>query len=194
MNWAPVHRVFVSMGSNIDPERNLPEAVRRLAARCRLLSVSPVYETRPVGPTGAASLEKATAAVASGQPSFLNAAVLVETRLTPAELKSQVLQAIELELGRVRTGDKYAPRTIDLDISLFDDEILELGERRIPDPEILQFPHIARPLADLAPGHCHPETGQTLRRIAEGLPDGGLVPRPDVSFESTSSLQIEPDP
>ncbi len=58
------------------------------------------------------------------QPNFLNAAVLIETDLTAAELKEQVLQVIERELGRVRTADKNAPRTIDLDIALFGDQVL----------------------------------------------------------------------
>lgn len=159
-------RAFVSLGSNIEPEQNLKEAVQRLAARAHLLAVSPVYETQPVGTTD--------------QPSFLNAAALIETHLTPAELKTQVLQAIEEELGRVRTADKNAPRTIDLDISLFGDEVLEVENRHIPDPEILQFAHIARPLADLAPHQRHPETGQTLLEIAEGLSPSGLVRRADL--------------
>ncbi len=162
----PGNRAYISLGSNISPERNLPEAVRRLAGHCRLLAVSPVYETQPVGMTE--------------QPSFLNAAVLVETDLGASDLKSRVLLAIERELGRVRTADKNSPRTIDLDISLFNNETLELGQRRIPDPEILDFAHIARPLADLAPEYLHPETGHSLRDIAEGLPGGGLVLRPDV--------------
>lgn len=162
------NRAYILLGSNIEPERNLPEAVRRLARHCRLLAVSPVYESQPVGMTE--------------QPNFLNAAVLVETDLTASDLKSQVLQVVEQELGRVRTADKNAPRTIDLDISLFNNEVLELGQRRIPDPEILEFAHIARPLADLAPEYVHPETGHSLRDIAESLPEGGLALRPDIAL------------
>jgi dihydroneopterin aldolase/2-amino-4-hydroxy-6-hydroxymethyldihydropteridine diphosphokinase len=162
----PVNRAFISLGSNIAPERHLPQAVQRLAERCRLLATSPVYETKPVGK--------------ADQPHFLNAAVLVETDLSAFELKTQVLQPIEQELGRVRTADKNAPRTIDLDISLFGDQVLEVGGRHIPDPEILEFPHIARPLADLAPQQVHPEAGQTLLEIAVSVPAGGLVRRPDV--------------
>jgi 2-amino-4-hydroxy-6-hydroxymethyldihydropteridine diphosphokinase len=84
-------RAYISLGSNIDPERNLPEAVRRMASRCRLLAVSPVYETQPVGRTD--------------QANFLNAAVLVETDLAPDELRDEVLGPIEQELGRVRAAD-----------------------------------------------------------------------------------------
>jgi dihydroneopterin aldolase/2-amino-4-hydroxy-6-hydroxymethyldihydropteridine diphosphokinase len=166
------NRAFISLGSNIEAERNLPAAVRRLAARCRLVAASPVYETRPVGTTD--------------QPNFLNAAVLVETELQAGELKAEVLQAIEQALGRVRSEDKNAPRTIDLDISLFNDQVMTLGDRRIPDPEILEFAHIAWPLADLAPGYRHPETGQTLEEIAQGLSQDGLVRRRDVVLERPS--------
>lgn len=154
-----VSRVYVSLGSNINPEQNLPAAVRRLAARFRLRAVSPVYATAPVGKTD--------------QPDFYNAAALIETELDAIELK-RVLQSIEQELGRVRTQDKNAPRTIDLDISLFDDQVLDVGSRHIPDPEILHYAHIARPLADLAPQLRHPETGQTLQDIARGLGESGM--------------------
>jgi 2-amino-4-hydroxy-6-hydroxymethyldihydropteridine diphosphokinase len=173
----PSRRVFLALGSNINAERNLRAAVQRLAARFRLLAVSPVYETAPVGKTD--------------QPNFLNAAALVETDLAAGDVK-HALQEIEQELGRVRTGDKNAPRTIDLDIALFGDQVLDLGQRHIPDPDLVQYPHIARPLADLAPELVHPETGQTLLEIAEGLPPGGLARRPEIVLwpdESTGKDQ-----
>jgi 2-amino-4-hydroxy-6-hydroxymethyldihydropteridine diphosphokinase len=160
--------VFIALGSNIDSEYNIQEAIRLLALHTRLVSVSSVYETAPVGKTD--------------QPNFLNAAALVETELTAAELKSRVLQSIERQLGRVRTYDKNAPRTIDLDITLYNDEILELGSRHIPDPDLLRYPHIAVPMADLAPGLKHPETGQTLLEIAAQLPKKGLVQRTDFAW------------
>jgi 7,8-dihydro-6-hydroxymethylpterin-pyrophosphokinase len=80
----------------------------------------------------------------------------------------------------VRSEDKNAPRTIDLDIALFGQQVLDVGPRHIPDPDIYKYPHIAVPLADLAPQQRHPETGQTLLEIAQGLPARGLVRRPDV--------------
>ncbi len=169
-------RVFIALGSNIDSERNLREAVRRLALRCRLLAVSPVVETAPVGTTD--------------QPNFLNAAALIETNLTAAELKARVLQDIEQELGRVRTADKNAARTIDLDIALFGDQVLQVGTRRIPDPDILKYAHIAVPLADLAPQQRHPETGQTLSDIAQHLTSSELVPRPDIILYSQEPIRI----
>jgi 2-amino-4-hydroxy-6-hydroxymethyldihydropteridine diphosphokinase len=162
------NRVFVALGSNINPERNFPEAVRLLSSRCTLVAVSPVYETAPVGKTD--------------QPSFLNAAVLIETELSAQELKTQVLQRIEQQLGRVRTADKNAPRTIDLDITLFGDEVLDIGHRHIPDPDLLRYPHVAVPMADLAPDYVHPESGQTLKEIAESISSHNLARRPDVEL------------
>ena len=163
-----MNRVFIALGSNIDSESNMREAVRRLSSRCRLVAVSPVYETAPVGKTD--------------QPNFLNAAALIETDLAAGKLKTEVLQAIERELGRVRTEDKNAPRTIDLDISLFNEEVFDLGQRHIPDPEILKYPHIAVPLSDLAPNQRHPETGQTLIQIAHRLAASGHMRRTDIDL------------
>jgi 2-amino-4-hydroxy-6-hydroxymethyldihydropteridine diphosphokinase len=159
-------RVLLSLGSNINSEHNLQEAVRRLASRCRVLAVSPVYETEPVG--------------TPDQPNFLNAAALIETDLSPAELKVRVLQSIEQELGRVRTADKNAPRTIDVDLALVGDQLLDVGARHVPNPDITRYPHVAVPLADLAPRQRHPESGETLFQIAQRMPTQGMLRRPDV--------------
>ena len=161
-----MQRVFIALGSNINSEYNMRGAIRRLSVRCHLLAVSPVYQTLPVGGTD--------------QPNFLNAVALIETDLTAAELKTEVLQAIEQELGRVRSPDKNAPRTIDLDITLFGDQVMDLGHRHIPDPDLLQYAHIALPLADLAPQQRHPETGQTLLEIAQQLTVSGIKCRSDI--------------
>ncbi len=80
-----MERVLIALGSNINSECNMREAVLRLASRCRLVAVSPVYETAPVGNTE--------------QPDFMNAAALIETNLTATELKADVLQTIEQETG-----------------------------------------------------------------------------------------------
>jgi 2-amino-4-hydroxy-6-hydroxymethyldihydropteridine diphosphokinase len=161
-----LNRAFIALGSNIEPEANLREAVRLLAAQCRLLTVSPVYQTEPVGTTD--------------QLAFLNAAALIETELDATALKTRVLQEIEQALGRKRTADKNAPRTIDLDITMFNSEVFDLGPRHIPDPDLLRYAHVAVPMADLAPQFVHPETGQTLEEIAQGMAREGLKVQPDV--------------
>lgn len=160
-------RVFVSLGSNIDPRGNLQEAVARLKSRCAVRAVSPVYESRSVGSTPS--------------PNFLNAAVLLETDQSAEELR-ELLREIEAEMERVRTSDKNAARTIDLDIVLFGDQVVYSAGKRIPPHELLIHAHVAGPVADLAPDVCHPEDGRTLREIADLLPSSGLWPRPDVQI------------
>ncbi len=147
-----LNRAYLSLGSNIAPERNLQAAVRRLADFGRILAVSTVWESRPVG--------------FADQPDYLNAALLLETPLSAQELRERAITAVEAELGRVRTENRNAPRTIDIDIMLFNRDVLRVGSRRIPDPEVLERPFVAIPLAEIAPDYVHPETGETLAAIA----------------------------
>jgi GTP cyclohydrolase I len=151
-------KVLVTLGSNVERERNLPVAVARLRRHPRIAvrAVSPVYETSPVGG-------------GPDQPPYFNAALMIETDLSSADLR-EALRAIEQELGRVRTADKCAPRTIDLDVAWFGGSPTESGGPSLPDPDILRFPHLAIPLADVAPDWRHPELGVTLRHIADSLP------------------------
>lgn len=153
----PEHIAFISLGSNIDPETNLRAAVRLLSEHAAILAVSSAYRTPPQGDTH--------------QADFLNLAVKLKTTLTPAEFKTQIITAIEQQLGRVRDPhNKNAPRTIDLDISLWNDETLDYGTKpwHIPEPDILRFAHVAVPLAEIAPDYIHPEAQQTLSKIAAG--------------------------
>jgi GTP cyclohydrolase I len=152
----PSQRVIVSLGSNIEPEHHIPAAIELLEEDgcLNVLSVSAVYETAPAGPTG--------------QPPFQNAAVLIETSIEPPELRG-VLRGIEAELGRVRTADRYAPRTIDLDIAMIEGVETEVEGTRIPDPDILEQAFLAIPIADIAPEWVHPVTGSTIREIAADL-------------------------
>ncbi|MBW7885047.1 MAG: 2-amino-4-hydroxy-6-hydroxymethyldihydropteridine diphosphokinase [Caldilineaceae bacterium] len=152
-------RVLVLMGSNVDKESNLPRALALLAAHAHieLVATSPTYATVAIGQDGGAV----------SQPGFHNAAALLETTLSPEELR-QELRAMEAQLGRVRTADRFAPRTIDLDIALYDDVVVRVdGRQIIPDPDILRFAHVAIPLAAVAPDWVHPQTGGTLAAIAQ---------------------------
>lgn len=172
-----MNRVYLSLGSNIAKERNLPAAVAFLRRRTQVVAVSPVYETAPQGLTA--------------QPSFFNAAVLIETPLDAPALKDDLIAALEQRLQRRRSADKNAPRTIDADIALFNDEVLDYvpadgRARRVPDPDLRRFAHAIVPLADLAPDLRHPETGQTLAELAaevtaaDGAAAGALLRRDDI--------------
>lgn len=110
----------------------------------------------------------------------------MRTELSPVDLKG-CLGQIEAQLGRVRVpGDKFAPRTIDLDISLYGDAVLELDGRHIPDPDGLRYAHIAVPLADITPAWRHPEDGRTLGEIAAELGAGDLA-RQEASLWNSST-------
>ena len=143
---------FVTLGSNIEPEYHLPEATRLLHSVGHMESVSLAYQSKPIGDRD--------------QPEFLNAAVLLSVNEEPAELRT-LLREIETSLGRERTEDKYASRTIDLDLVLLGDRVDP--KFPLPDPDILTREHVAVPLADLDPEFCHPITREALRSIATRL-------------------------
>jgi 2-amino-4-hydroxy-6-hydroxymethyldihydropteridine diphosphokinase len=116
------------------------------------------------------------------QPDFLNAVVALEVDLDPRALQAE-LRRIEAGLGRARTADKYAPRTIDLDLLLYGDQVIQEGRLRVPDPELPRRAHLAIPLAELAPDQVHPELGESFATIAARLrPDSRLHPRPDLKL------------
>ncbi len=130
--------VAIALGSNIDPEDNLPRGLEALAGHpgLDLSHASKTYASPAEGPPG--------------QPDFHNAVALVTTDLGPLELRAE-LRAIEAGLGRRRTDDKYAARPLDLDIVFYDSVVLRTAGVTIPDPEALTMPHIVVPLADVAP-------------------------------------------
>lgn len=143
---------YLALGSNINPVKNFKAALEMLTELTELIAISSVWETRPMG--------------LLTQANFLNGAAIVKTDFTAAAFKQNVLHPIEQKLGRVRQADKNAPRTIDLDIVLFNRDIFALGQNHIPDPDIYRRPFLALPLAELTPAYVHPETGETLREIA----------------------------
>lgn len=152
--------VLIAVGSNEGKESNIPAAVDLLDAhpQIHVLAQSPAFATPAIGPDG----------LPAPQPEFHNAALLVETDLDPGSLQT-ALRAVEHQLGRVRTADKFAARPIDLDIAYYGDTCVELDGKRIPDGDVLRFAHVAIPLAAVAPEWRHPETGESLSAIAAHL-------------------------
>lgn len=150
-------QVLITLGSNIDREQNIDEAIAQLeqSSALRILAVSPVYVTPAVGPDGERT----------AQAAFSNAAIRAETGLDPTALRD-ALRTLEAAMGRVRTSDKFVPRPIDLDIAFYGEEMTEVAGKTIPDGDVLRFAHVATPLADVAGGWVYPQTGQTLAEIA----------------------------
>lgn len=146
-------RALISLGSDVDPERNLPAAAARLAAHpdIEVLAASGVYESPPLG--------------RPDDPCFHNAALAVTTELAPGTLRA-TLRRVEAELGRVRSEDRYAPRSIDLDLVAYEGFAGDVAGSPVPDPEIGRRAFLALPLAEAAPDWIDPASGCTLAEIA----------------------------
>jgi GTP cyclohydrolase I len=165
---------IIAAGSNLDRERCMPEAVRRLRRHPDIVvhRVSTCYDSEPVGgPEGA--------------PSFFNAAIVVSTPLGPEELRD-ALRSIESDLGRVRTGDKNAPRTIDLDIAYYGDLVKDFDDWSIPDPNVLTQAYAAIPIAEVAPRWTHPVTGATTVDIADSVASQAPEVTPNMAIRLTT--------
>lgn len=158
---------YLGVGSNIDPERNIPRALRALRKAVTLVAVSDYYETPPLG--------------RPDQPPFYNGAVHIETAHPLQSLKFSVLRRIERRLGRRRTADKFAPRTIDLDVLVYGNEVVHRDELRVPDPDIYRRPFVAIPLFELAPALVLPDSGVPLRDLVAGLQADDMILLPEFS-------------
>jgi 2-amino-4-hydroxy-6-hydroxymethyldihydropteridine diphosphokinase len=151
---------YLSLGSNVgNREQNLREAIDRLESAGRVVSVSSSYETEPVEFTE--------------QAWFVNCAVTLETTKTPAQLMTSLLD-IEQAMGRRRTGKK-GPRTIDIDLLLFGDTIVDSPALTIPHPAMHERRFVLEPLAEIAPEVRHPILNRTVRELRDALPAGQAV-------------------
>ncbi|RMG30648.1 MAG: 2-amino-4-hydroxy-6-hydroxymethyldihydropteridine diphosphokinase [Gammaproteobacteria bacterium] len=139
--------VYVSIGSNVDPEYNVCRAARLLRETFGEVRFSPVYRNPAVGFEG---------------EDFLNLAAAFDSAL-PVESLLARLRAIEDRCGRRRGRARFAPRTLDLDLLLYGDAVLARDGLVLPRPEILEHAFVLRPLAELAPELTHPVAQRPLR-------------------------------
>jgi GTP cyclohydrolase I len=156
-----VTRAVIGLGSNIEPGVNLSASMRALRRHPRIA----VLET--------ASCYASPAVGRPDDPDFVNSAVLVDTTLDPAGLRAE-LRAIEEALGRSRSDDRFAPRTIDLDILLFEGFSGEVEGSVVPDPDLEKHAHVAVPAAEVAPEWAYEPGGRSLKSIADSL-DASLL-------------------
>lgn len=141
-----LHKVYLNLGSNIKPEINLVQAIKLLSKYGEVHRISRAWESKSVGAAG---------------PNFLNTCALFMSSQTRIELKELVIHPIEAELGRVRSENKFIPRTIDIDIILFDDQ--PYSDKYWEDAFVIV------PLAEIYPEYKNPKTGEFIRETAMRL-------------------------
>lgn len=146
--------VFVSIGSNIERERNIRDAVRALRRQFGHMRLSRVYENRAIGFDG---------------EDFYNLVAGFETEASP-ESVAAALHAIEQQQGRVRGPSRFSARTLDLDLLLYDDLVRDDEQLRLPRDEVREYACVLGPLAELAPAQRHPETGETFAQMWARFP------------------------
>ncbi len=155
---SPRHDFYLGLGSNIQPEINLAKGIARLREHGEILEFSDVWESAAVGSQG---------------PNFLNLCIRYAATQGAEELKQQVLLHIETGLGRMRTGDKNAPRTLDIDILAIDGQPIH--------PERWDYPFVVVPLAELIPAFAHPVSGEQLQDASKrSQAETWIVRRPGV--------------
>lgn len=158
--FAPTHRAAIGMGSNLgDSLQTLESALTTLAnvAAIDLEARSHWYVTAPVGPP---------------QPDFLNGCALLATTLTPQALLATLLE-IEQQFGRVRQ-ERWGPRSLDLDLLLFDDLVLETATLTLPHPRMSERAFVLVPLAEIAPDWVEPVSGKAIADLVQGVDCSGV--------------------
>jgi len=152
---------FIGLGSNLgDPEQQIRQALIALESipRTQLVVSSSLYFSRPMGP--------------QDQPDYMNAVVKLATELSPIELLD-ALQAIELEAGRVRKDERWGARTLDLDILLFGDQVINNERLIVPHYGMKEREFVLLPLAEIAPDLILPDQSE-IKSLANNIPTNGL--------------------
>jgi 2-amino-4-hydroxy-6-hydroxymethyldihydropteridine diphosphokinase len=168
-------KVFIGVGSNIKPEENILKALLLLKKEVKVNDSSTFYRTPPLKHRD--------------QPQYVNGVFLIETMFKPRTLKYNVLRKIEEICGRLRTEDAYDSRTIDLDILLYENIVLEEPDITIPDPGISIRPFIGIPLLELAPRLVLPDSGKPLKTIVTSMNREDMIPADDITEKIKKGLK-----
>jgi 2-amino-4-hydroxy-6-hydroxymethyldihydropteridine diphosphokinase len=155
-------RAYLGLGANVGNRKaNLQLALRWLAPACRIVAVSSLYRSEAVVLEGAPP-----------GPDYLNAACEIETDLSPQELLAHA-KSIEHAIGR-RPAERWAPRPIDIDILLYDGDVIDTDDLTVPHPRIAERPFVIAPLAELASDAIISGTGRTVSELAEHMTFDGI--------------------
>ncbi len=148
--------IYISAGSNIEPEKNLSKGLQLLCQKLNLVRISTHYRNTPAG--------------GRKQHDYVNGIWHVQSRFRPMKVR-KILKKIEIACGRVRTEDPYSSRTLDLDLILWDNLILKKKKLTLPDPEIHERAFIFQPLLELEPGIRIPGDKSNLSKLVNPARD-----------------------
>jgi 2-amino-4-hydroxy-6-hydroxymethyldihydropteridine diphosphokinase len=158
----PASVAYVGVGSNIEPEANIERALEQLRQSVRVTGTSTFYRTAAIG--------------RPDQADYLNGVWRIEPALSAKELKVSVLRPIEQRLGRVRGSDRYAPRTIDLDVLLCGRQVVHDADCQVPAPEILDRRFLCMGLLELDPDLVLPGMDRPLALLVKRAQEEALEP------------------
>lgn len=164
-------RIYIGIGTNINREENLRSGVRRLGEIFGNLDLSTVYETEAVGFEG---------------NNFYNMVVGADTGQTPRQVY-EMLHQIEYEYGRERGRPRYSSRTLDLDLLLYDDQVIKTDEFELPRYDVDEYPFVLAPLAELDGERRHPVAGKTFAELWQAYDKSDLRMWPvDMNLDTTA--------
>jgi len=160
---------YIGTGSNIEPYKNIENALTLLKKSVKVTKCSTFYRTKPLNNRD--------------QNDYINGVWEITTDLNPENIKFEVLKKIEKQLGRKKTSDKYQSRTIDLDLILYDDLILKIENLILPDKDIYSRPFLALPLYELNEKLILPDTKESIKSIIEKMDKSTLLPETEFTFK-----------
>ena len=148
-----VVKIYLGIGSNIEPKKNISAGLKSLETLFFILDISPTYLAPSFGFKG---------------DDFHNLVVAAETELSITDVLN-ALRTIEFEHGRPEHAIKFAPRSLDIDLLLFGDYVGKLGGYKMPRSDIDKFDFVLRPLQDIAPDDLHPVSGKSFSELWQGM-------------------------
>lgn len=165
-------KVYLGLGSNVEPQKHLRLGIEELARHFGVLELSDLYENASVGFDGDA---------------FINLVLGLESDASPLEIHN-IIEDIHALANRERGESRFAPRTLDIDLLLYDDLVLDEAPLRLPRSDILKYSFVLGPLAEIAPDLRHPETGRLItEHWAEYDKDSHPLATSNVRLKDTGS-------
>ena len=147
---------YLVIGSNLDKEKNMALGVNLVQKAVTIINKTDIFNIPSFD-------------MPKESPSFLNMAMEIQTINSPLDLKFKIFRKIEQKLGRIRTKNKFESRPFDIDIILYEDEIINSSELTVPDPSLLKYPFVSFLLNQLIPDKIIPDQTQSIKEIYQKL-------------------------